>query len=92
MRALSHRQAQRCEDAEHPKCTCRCGGQFHGGKRGDVTTLPLDDPHSPSRICPKCHGTGKRHYVDLITSGQAAEWTCEKCQGSGRVLAKSAKR
>lgn len=53
-RALSLRQAQECENAITPHCECRCGGQFHGTKRGGVgipnaaffDALPDDDPHS----------------------------------------------
>ena len=49
MKALSRRQAANCESATHPRCRCRCGGAFHGTKRGDDTvffeTLPPDDPH-----------------------------------------------
>jgi hypothetical protein len=53
-RALSEKQAQRCEQATTPRCKCRCGGQFHGSKRaGEATpdrsffeSLPTDDPHA----------------------------------------------
>lgn len=54
MRALSLRQAQRCENAVHPKCRCRCGGAFHGSarvkaggldERQAFEQLPEDDPH-----------------------------------------------
>lgn len=50
MRALSRRQAQRCEDATMPRCKCRCGGAKHGKKRGEVDeagVLVPDDPHFP---------------------------------------------
>ena len=33
MKALSLRQAQRCETAKHPTCKCRCGGALHGAFR-----------------------------------------------------------
>lgn len=53
---LSDRQAQRCEEAIGDVCHCRCGGAFHGAKRGGTAgdgtidraffeTLPKDDPH-----------------------------------------------
>lgn len=60
MKALSLRQASRCEMAVHAKCRCRCHGELHGSKRGvqgiepvaDLMppreffeTLPGDDPH-----------------------------------------------
>lgn len=45
MRALSFRQAQRCEQAEGKRCQCRCGGAAHGKARGEVDDLPEDDPH-----------------------------------------------
>lgn len=53
MKALSVSQANRCENAEHPNCRCRCGGAFHGGKRVNAADggrqvfeeLPEDDPH-----------------------------------------------
>lgn len=52
MRALSLRQASRCETAQHAKCRCRCGGALHGAKRMiepddrvAYELLPEDDPH-----------------------------------------------
>lgn len=56
MRALSLRQANMCDNAQHPKCRCRCHGAAHGAKRGGLPTavdsdtiffqtLPEDDPH-----------------------------------------------
>lgn len=52
MRALSLRQAARCETATHPRCTCRCGGKLHGAgrmatgaPRAEWERLPQDDPH-----------------------------------------------
>lgn len=52
MRALSSRQAVRCETAKNKTCHCRCGGQFHGAKRmiepedlAAYEQLPEDDPH-----------------------------------------------
>jgi len=73
-RALTYQQASRCENAEKPVCRCRCGGKFHGSKRGKVTALPFDDPHSPTKACPTCRG------VDP---------TCARCRGLGRVYVKS---
>jgi hypothetical protein len=49
MRAISAKQAQRCEDAEGPRCRCRCGGIMHGSRRGWVGALPPGDPHRPDR-------------------------------------------
>ena len=41
--------AKRCETARTSKCRCRCGGQFHGSKRGEdaefFRELPKEDPH-----------------------------------------------
>lgn len=82
-RALSKQEAQNCEDAKELVCRCRCNGAHHGAKRGAVGSLPLDDPHSPSRICPKCKGDGQDVYVGgmaLVT------FKCGKCQGTGRIL------
>lgn len=61
MRALSLRQASRCETAKTPHCKCRCHGALHGinraekqtadGRTGDpldqgfFEALPADDPH-----------------------------------------------
>lgn len=57
MRALSNRQASRCETAKTKTCKCRCGGALHGALRhkeaGDWAEpeayffegLPADDPH-----------------------------------------------
>ena len=54
MRALSLRQAGRCEAAQHEKCRCRCHGIAHGRQRERepaslsrefFEALPIDDPH-----------------------------------------------
>jgi hypothetical protein len=51
MRALSWRQASRCESARGGKCRCRCGGLLHGSKRIEqperefFEALPAEDPH-----------------------------------------------
>lgn len=48
MRPLTERQANRCENAKHPRCRCRCKGAFHGKGRvvsGEFSLLPADDPH-----------------------------------------------
>lgn len=51
MRALSVRQAARCETALNDKCRCRCGGRFHGARRvlepdrELFEQLPANDPH-----------------------------------------------
>jgi hypothetical protein len=51
MRALSERQAKRCETAQHPACKCRCGGALHGAKRAPEPERPFfealseNDPH-----------------------------------------------
>jgi len=53
-RFLSFRQAQACENAEHPTCRCRCGGVLHGANRiarlaprEVYTSLQPEDPHNP---------------------------------------------
>ena len=51
MRALSVRQASRCETALEDKCRCRCRGRFHGARRvldadpARFSELPSNDPH-----------------------------------------------
>lgn len=50
MRALSYRQASRCETAKNKRCRCRCGGALHGASRlapsrEAFEALPQDDPH-----------------------------------------------
>lgn len=55
MRALSLRQASRCETAKHPTCRCRCHGALHGKKRAGegvedpdrnfFEALDAGDPH-----------------------------------------------
>lgn len=55
MRALSNRQASRCETAKNKTCRCRCGGALHGSMRNLIeedrevpdffTELPEEDPH-----------------------------------------------
>lgn len=82
-RALSKREAQNCEDAKEIVCHCRCNGASHGAKRGDVSSLPMDDPHSPARICPKCKGDGQDVYVG---DGELVKFKCSKCNGVGRIL------
>jgi len=52
MKRLTEGQARRCENAEHPRCRCRCGGALHGKGRLSADAprelfeqLPDDDPH-----------------------------------------------
>jgi hypothetical protein len=49
VRALSARQATRCENARTKRCRCRCGGLLHGKGRftdaGAAMLLAADDPH-----------------------------------------------
>lgn len=51
VKALSTRQATRCETAKNKSCRCRCGGLLHGIKRAPhpdpefFEQLPEDDPH-----------------------------------------------
>lgn len=87
-RALSWSAARRCEEAQEAVCRCRCGGQLHGARRvKSVGDLPLDDPHSPSRACPKCKGLGKVRTAYIVdTEIVRSEAKCEKCGGSGRIL------
>jgi hypothetical protein len=47
MRALSGRQAARCEEAETPRCVCRCGGAYHGARRAPARGSSLQDIHEP---------------------------------------------
>lgn len=47
MKALSQRQADRCENARTPHCRCRCGGAFHGTGR-PAGTVPIADAHAPA--------------------------------------------
>ena len=78
-RGLSHRSAQRCEDALEEKCDCRCAGRFHGAKRGPVSKLKVGDPHSLIRICFKCRGTGKKFGL------AGTIYSCPKCKGKGII-------
>jgi hypothetical protein len=34
--ALFVRNAKACENAKHPKCTCVCGGKYHGTSHAAV--------------------------------------------------------
>ena len=53
MRALSLRQAARCETAKHKTCRCRCHGALHGVNRAQTEepereffeALEEEDPH-----------------------------------------------
>jgi hypothetical protein len=58
---LFARNAKACENAKHPKCTCVCGGRFHGQSHADVLTdlwneyverertkEPVSDPAPPA--------------------------------------------
>lgn len=80
MRRLSFRSAQRCEDAKEDICRCRCGGMFHGARRGSVGALPYGDPHSLEKKCSLCKGGGWR-------SGKK----CPRCKGSGIIKPKAVK-
>lgn len=62
MKALSERQAARCEDAKTPRCRCRCGGVLHGCGRGvDFRALPPEDPHASAARPPAAStSTGTR--------------------------------
>jgi len=95
-RALSLRAAAECENARHPQCKCRCGGAFHGAARvQDPRTLPLADPHSPSTVCGKCKGTGKRTYWGYDSEQGCdvqMEVACFRCKGAGRILTQAVKK
>lgn len=82
-KALSKIAAQNCEDAKEPVCRCRCGGDLHGAKRGPVGSLPIGDPHSLERICPKCKGDGQAVYIG---AGELVKFKCPKCNGVGKIL------
>jgi hypothetical protein len=52
VRSLTQRQSVACETAATTRCTCRCGGAFHGANRqaaeqalAYVVQLPEEDPH-----------------------------------------------
>jgi len=49
MRPLNAKQAFECENATHPRCRCRCGGELHGANRLETANaahdLAADDPH-----------------------------------------------
>ena len=53
MRALTQRQAQRCEDAANKRCRCRCHGLLHGANRGIVLDLEAEDPHHAAEPKPR---------------------------------------
>lgn len=80
MNSLSLKQAQRCEDAAEPMCKCRCGGAFHGAKRGTVLMLCSSDPHTLMKPCRWCKGTG---YWDT-----AKKLSCSNCGSLGMCLSK----
>lgn len=51
-RALSLSEIRRCENAQEPKCVCRCHGAMHGkgriamdAARSAFEQLPIEDPH-----------------------------------------------
>lgn len=77
--------AQRCENALEDRCECRCGGKLHGAKRGSVTSLPFNDPHSPARDCPRCNGRGETVYIDRH-GGDPVYSKCDKCGGGGKIV------
>lgn len=85
-KAIAKRAAQNCENAAEPVCRCRCGGDLHGAKRGDVGLLPMDDPHSPAQVCPKCKGDGQDVYIG---GGELVKFKCAKCGGTGRMMPKA---
>jgi hypothetical protein len=69
MKALSCRQADRCENAKGPRCRCRCGGACHGiGRISDAEgfrDLPEDDPH---------HIRRRRPLVEQLVLPEVAGW------------------
>jgi hypothetical protein len=63
VKALSERQARRCEEAKGGRCRCRCGGAMHGAARADrygeaetprewFESLPDSDPHKLTELTP----------------------------------------
>ena len=39
-----------CEHSDSNRCSCRCGGKYHGAWRVDnVRALDINDPHFPDR-------------------------------------------
>jgi len=92
VRPLTYAQAKRCETAKEARCVCRCGGALHGARRGDVLTLPFDDPHSPTTPCKRCGGEGYVILRYLYGSYDSPEGKqpCPKCKGTGKVYVQSA--
>jgi len=76
-------EALMCENATSNKCTCQCGGKFHGARRGSIGNLPVNDPHSPSSRCPLCGGAGK---VQRYREGKFIEAICPACHETGLVV------
>lgn len=85
MRALSARQASRCETAQTPACHCRCGGRLHGSMRNLIEEgreanpnfyeqLPGDDPH---------HVRSKAEKKQRAREARSRE----KARGQGRLWA-----
>ncbi len=49
-RSISARAAELCEHSDSNRCSCRCGGKYHGATRvDDVRALDIHDPHYPGR-------------------------------------------
>lgn len=67
-RPLSWYAANRCENAEHPKCRCRCRGKLHGAARAKPHDLPTDDPHFALVHQPQDETTNRRIHE---AAGQA---------------------
>lgn len=81
-RPISRGQAQSCEEAQEPKCKCRCGGALHGAARGLVTELPADDPHSPTKGCRRCKGRGHLSQIVFGPRGMGLQLEpCPNCKG-----------
>lgn len=68
MKKLSMSQANRCENAAHSRCRCRCKGELHGAGRGHTENffrlLNSDDPH---HAVPKAMSLSfKKRQMDLF--------------------------
>jgi len=70
MKALSLSQAKRCENSEHGRCRCRCGGALHGANRGMDEDffhgLPADDPHKARERREKQPSRRKRQHSNQM--------------------------
>ena len=51
--ALFRRNAEACENAKHPTCTCACSGEFHGKAHSEtwiINRVAAEMPPAPIEI------------------------------------------